>query len=392
MFTSYDDFEAHVEGICTQLRGFPYEKVAFLGKNTPEVVYLFFAIWKLGKIACPLNTRLPSHEEALEKLGTKLFTPQMPKPEVPHPWEWNEDNLATLLFTSASSGVPKIACHTIGNHLYSARGLKIPLEKDDCWFLSLPLFHVGGIAILFRSYLKRTLVDFSLSEKVTHLSLVPTQLKRLLESKPSLSRLKYILLGGAPISHFQTPWRVIPTYGMTEMSSHITLGGIVHPYAKVKCASDGEIFVKGETLFQGYYDKVKGIKLPVDEGGWFATNDLGRWNKEGKLEIVGRKDNLFISGGENIQPEEVEAELKKLPGITEAFVVPLSDPEFGARPVVFLDKPLSVEEVQKGLKTRLPKYKIPLKIFPLSNTSDFKRSRQELAALAKKLSSGGEEK
>lgn len=378
MFDSYSEFEAHVEGMCRQLNNFPHDKVAFWAHTAPEVVYLFFAIWKLGKIACPLNTRLPSCKEALERLGTELFIPQFPKPQAPTPWDWNENNLATLLFTSGTSGMPKIACHTIGNHLYNARGSPIPLTSEDCWLLSLPLFHVGGIAILFRCYLAHARIAIG-SGNITHLSLVPTQLQRLL--KEPLPNIKYILLGGAPLPSIETPWNVVPTYGMTEMSSQIITGGAVHPYAELKLASDGEILVKGKTLFQGYYDKSQGITLPLNEEGWFATKDLGRWAADGKLEVIGRKDNLFISGGENIQPEEIEAELKKIDGITEAIVVAVPDEEFGARPAAFLNQRCNLEP----LKSKLPKYKIPIRIFLLPKEGGFKRDRKALAALARGL-------
>jgi len=375
----HPEFEAHVEGMCRQLKNFPYDKVAFWAHTTPEVVYLFFAIWKLGKIACPLSTRLPSCHEALERLGTELFTPQQIEPQSPTPWDWNENNLATMLFTSGTSGTPKIACHTIGNHLYNARGSPIPLTPDDCWLLSLPLFHVGGIAILFRCYLAHARIAIS-SGNITHLSLVPTQLQRLL--KEPLPNIKYILLGGAPLPSIETPWNVVPTYGMTEMSSQIVTDGRVHPYAELKLAPDGEILVKGKTLFQGYYDKSHGITLPLDAEGWFATKDLGKWAINGKLEITGRKDNLFISGGENIQPEEIEAELRKIDGVTEAIVVAIPDPEFGARPVAFLNQLSSLEI----LKSRLPKYKIPIRVFLLPKEGGFKRDRKALAVLAKELS------
>lgn len=384
MFSSYPEFEARVEGMCAQLKNFPHDKVAFWAHTTEEVITLFFAIWKLRKIACPLNTRLPSCQPALERLETELFTPQMPEPITPTPWDWDENNLATMLFTSGSSGTPKIACHTIGNHLYNAKGSPIPLKPGDRWLLSLPLFHVGGIAILFRCYqAKAGIAIGSNYDGITHISLVPTQLKRLLENKTELPDLKYILLGGAPLPQLDTPWRVIPTYGMTEMSSQIATDGKIHPYAELKLAADGEISVKGKTLFQGYYNEGK-IEIPLEEG-WFATKDLGRWTADEKLEIIGRKDNLFISGGENIQPEEIEAELKKITGIYQAVVVPVDDDVFGARPVVFLDKLYSLEEIQVVLKDKLPKYKIPIKIFLLPETGNFKHSRKELATLAKEL-------
>lgn len=393
MFESYETFEAQIEGMCLQLHAIPNPKIAFWARTTPEVVVLFFALWKLGKIACPLNPRLPSAEEALRRLGATLFTPSPPESFTPKSWDWEEKNLATLLFTSGSTGTPKIACHTIGNHLYNAKGSLVPLTSEDRWHLSLPLFHVGGIAILFRCYLAKAFLDFSSSyETATHLSLVPTQLLRLLNNFPSLPKLKYILLGGAPLpSTTNLPWKVIPTYGLTEMSSQVVTGNMVHPFAEVKLAEDGEILVRGKTLFQGYYNDQQKLELPIDAEGWFATKDLGRWAGEGKFEIVGRKDNLFISGGENIQPEEVEAAVQQTLGLSEAIVVPLKDREYGERPAVFLKEPCSMQTLQEALKPFLPKYKIPIRIFPLPEDIGYKPNRKALKALAEALASTQEQ-
>src|SRR5689334_21484238 len=117
-----ETFEAHVEGMCCQIRDFPNERVAFWGHTTPETILALFAIWKVGKIACPLNTRLPSAEQALQELKTELFTPIFPSPQSPTAKEWDLNKLATFLFTSGSSGKPKIACHTLGNHVASVQG------------------------------------------------------------------------------------------------------------------------------------------------------------------------------------------------------------------------------------------------------------------------------
>ncbi|MBS0648335.1 MAG: AMP-binding protein [Verrucomicrobia bacterium] len=386
---SWEDetFEAYVEGMCRQIEAFPYQRVAFWAPSTPEVILTFFACWKIGKIACPLSPRLPSAQPALEELETELFTPSMPHLETPKPREWQLDQLATFLFTSGSMGRPKIACHSLGNLVMSARGSNklIPLEPSDRWALTLPLNHVGGLGILMRSYLAKSSVLLSADwTTATHLSLVPTQLYRLMKNPAVLPHLKTILLGGAPLpdleTPWETPWHVLPSYGMTEMSSQIVTGHHVHPFAEIKIASDQEIWVKGAVLFQGYYEKEKGRVLPLQDG-WFATKDLGCW-KEGKFYILGRKDNLFISGGENIQPEEIEEVIRRVCGFQEAVVVPIADEEFGARPGVFLQDPLQLEHLQKMLKEHLPKFKIPIKAFTLPEQMGLKVNRKALAERA----------
>ena len=130
-----------------------------------------------------------------------------------------------------------------------------------------------------------------------------------------------------------------------------------------------------------YYEKEKGIVLPVNEEGWFPTNDLGEWNN-GLFKVLGRKDNLFIPGGENIQPEEIEEVIRKVCG-QESIVIPLDDEEFGARPGVYLKDPSRLEKLQNKLQPYLPKYKIPIKAFELPEMLGLKPNRKELAGRVK---------
>jgi O-succinylbenzoic acid--CoA ligase len=132
--------------------------------------------------------------------------------------------------------------------------------------------------------------------------------------------------------------------------------------ASFATASIGEIQVRGSCLFQGYWEQ-GGISKPFDEDGWFATGDIGRIGADG-LAILGRKDWQFISGGENIQPEEIEQELLALPNILEAAVVPIDDPEFGQRPAAILrtaDPLQNADYLKQALLERLPKFKIPIR-------------------------------
>lgn len=322
-------------------------------------------------------------------------------PRLPLPAFLPEKECATLLYTSGSNGAPKIACHSLENYEYSARGTNecLQLSEEDRWLLSLPLFHVGGIAILFRCALAGativlsdlSLLDAILIHRVTHLSLVPTQLYRLMQEeetrvRQAASQLKSVLIGGAPIPQdllakaLKFGFQLNPTYGLTEMTSQVTMEPFSNPlpYREMKIASDGEIFVRGKTLFLGY------LNAPPQEG-WFATRDLGRITETGKFEVIGRKDNLFISGGENIQPEEIERAILNLPGIVEAIVVAKPDPEFGARPVAFIADEtgrITLESIQEQLKGTLPSFKLPIALYPLPIESiGLKRSRKQCAEL-----------
>ena len=133
---------------------------------------------------------------------------------------------------------------------------------------------------------------------------------------------------------------------------------------EVSISGEGEILVRGETLFAGYVEGGK-LDLPLDTDGWFHTGDLGELDENGSLHVLGRRDNLFISGGENIQPEEIEEVLCRLDSIDEAVVVPVPDPEFGHRPVAFVRTAGNGPgDLAPKLREFLPGFKIPTAFHP----------------------------
>jgi O-succinylbenzoic acid--CoA ligase len=209
------------------------------------------------------------------------------------------------------------------------------------------------------------------------------------------SSLKVILLGGAPIPPVlmqqasEAGLPVYPTYGLTEMTSQVSTASpdFPHeprllPYRQIQLTDDGTVCVRGETLFLGYVTQ-DGIERPLDADGWFHTGDIGRIDSRGYVRVLGRKDNMFISGGENIHPETIEAALLGIKGIEESVVVPVEDAEFGHRPIAFLryradfnlseaESELS-EEARFGfdhhslsaeLEKTLPRFMLPLVYYP----------------------------
>ena len=162
------------------------------------------------------------------------------------------------------------------------------------------------------------------------------------------------------------------------------------PNREVSISESGEILVRGETLFVGY---VEGEELdrPLDEEGWFHTGDLGELDEDGYLRVGGRMDYLFISGGENVQPEEIEETLCRLEGVDEAVVVPVPDEEFGARPVAFVRATGRVsEELAQELEPVLPRFKIPISFHPWPEEArrGMKVDRAALVERARRLRSG----
>jgi O-succinylbenzoic acid--CoA ligase len=301
------------------------------------------------------------------------------------------DRPATILYTSGSTGAPKAALHTWKNHLYSAKGANanMPLREGDRWLLSLPLYHVGGLAPLVRCALagatavvpdpNQRLADDLRRRKVTYVSLVPTQFRRLLEATegPPPRSLRGILLGGGPIPGTLVRraeargWPVLASYGSTEMASQVAttaLGGTgallgragrCLPHRRLRI-EDEQILVAGASLFEGYVTG-DGIDDPRRGDGWFPTGDRGRLDAAGRLRVLGRTDRMFVSGGENIQPEEIEDVLEQLSGIERAVVVPVPHPDYGARPVAFVEgaDADSAEGLRAALADRLPGFKIP---------------------------------
>jgi O-succinylbenzoic acid--CoA ligase len=305
---------------------------------------------------------------------------------------------ATIVFTSGSTGQPKAALHTFANHWASAVGANrnIPLHPGDRWLLSLPPWHVGGLAVFFRCLLGGAavaiagtgehLADAIRSLGATHVSLVATQLYRLLRERrgrAALLGLKTILLGGGPApaalveEALRAGVRLVTSYGSTEMSSQTTASRPGDPpealstagrplaFRELSITADGEILVRGRTLFRGYIEET-GIRPARDISGWFPTGDLGRLDADGRLIVTGRRDTMFISGGENIHPEEIEREILRFPGVLETVVVPMPDPEFGARPVAFLrtvDGSLpDAAALDRFLRLTLPGFKIPQRL------------------------------
>lgn len=313
--------------------------------------------------------------------GKRLDSQSMVQPKS-QATAFEPQQLVSIVFTSGSTGQPKAVAHQYTQHQASAEGLLAQFDyaRDDSWLLSLPMFHVSGLAIVHRWLVRGARLKLGRGDLiadiggVTHASLVPAQLKRLLESGQDL-RLKRVLLGGAHIPlelAKQAQQLGIDTwlgYGMTEMASTVTakpvdgqpgVGSLLA--SRELILDEQQILVKGATLACGYY--CQGVLHPlVDETGWFHTNDLGRF-VSGELNIDGRADNCFISGGENIHCEEIELATNRHSDVVQCVVVPVEDAQFGARPLLLVEtrSPLDVQDIQNFLAQELVKFKVPERI------------------------------
>lgn len=301
-----------------------------------------------------------------------------------------------LLLTSGTTQKPKIVSLPISSLFYNAFSCcdKLFLERKDQYLLTLPLYHVSGLAILFRSFLQTAAVRiFPTSEAWlqnkghTHVSLVPTQLYRLLKLPFSAlsawkSSVKTVLIGGARCPYLlyerakQAGLPLYLSYGMTEMGSQVLLNrqltwkngvpylGFPSPLQKLCLSPEKEILLKGASSFEGYLFHPS----VFNDQGWFASKDIAHYDEEKGYAILGRKDRMFISGGENIHPEEMERHLESFSGVQQAYVTCQADEEFGEIAVAYIQWEQQEQKTRllSFLKKRLPSYKIPKKIFPWS--------------------------
>jgi O-succinylbenzoic acid--CoA ligase len=357
-------------------------KITFLAESSIPSLETLMSIWEQGAIACPINPRIPLQKR--NEMQKRVLNSPLNNPE----------GLAALLFTSGSSGTPKIAGISHRSLLRNAIGAvqTLGLDQEDYWHLSLPLYHVGGIGTIIRCLLARAKVGID-GRKASLLSLVPTQLYRMLKNNdPILRNKKAIIVGGAPIPEnllneaIERGLHVLTTWGMTETCSMMTLNGYVLPGREIKLSEDGEILVRGDILFEGYLQENGTFFRPMTKDGWFATGDLGIF-ESGRLQIKGRKDRLFIAYGENVQPEEIEKEILKIPGILQAIVVAISDPEAGALPIAFVEAEGDLKEDmwRSILKERLPSFKVPRRFLRLESFYGLKPNREQLARIAANL-------
>ena len=337
----------------------------------------------------------------------------------------NLENIQGIFYTSGTTGKPKAVTLSFSNHFHSAiaSALNLGIAPNDNWLLCMPLFHVGGLAIAWRSVINGTkitllpkfdqqeVLDAIASEQVTLISLVPTMLTRLLNHPQwqNLRKLRAILLGGAPASPelieqcLQLNLPIMPTYGMTETASQITT---LLPYEvstkrgssglplfgnrlrivdaqqqDLAAGAIGQILVQGASVMHGYLHQFENNSI---QDGWLHTGDLGYCDREGYLYVVSRRSDLIISGGENIYPSEIESILLTHPHINEACIVGISDHEWGqiVAAVIVAQSQLSLQEIRIFCEQKaLARFKLPKSIYiweSLPKTASGKLLRQEI--------------
>ncbi|RKS08258.1 O-succinylbenzoic acid--CoA ligase [Nocardiopsis sp. Huas11] len=299
---------------------------------------------------------------------------------------------ALVITTSGSTGVPKgvelSASALRASALASVE--RMGAAPGDRWLCVLPAGHISGLQVIIRALVTGTEavhaafdtqgVAALARELGPHVSLVPTQLRRLLAAGVDLSDLGTVLLGGAAAEPDllararRAGARVVTTYGMSETCGGCVYDGLPLDGVRVRLESasqdePGRVLLSGPVLLSGYRMPPGAADpgaLERDEEGtaWLRTNDLGCWEPDGRLSVLGRMDDVVNSGGHKVVPGQVNALLAEHPAVAESVVVGRADPEWGERVsavVVPTDplRPPSLEELRAWVRERLPAYAAP---------------------------------
>jgi o-succinylbenzoate---CoA ligase len=330
------------------------------------------------------------------------------------------DDIALVIATSGSQGNPKAVMLSHANLASAARvsNERLPLGRGDVWLGCLPLHHIGGISILHRCARAGAAVLLHdgfdadavwrdlVSAGVTHISLVPAMLARLLEvaDRPPPASLRYALIGGAALSRplfdraVDAGWPLCPSYGLSECAAQVAtlvrpkagqwaegaVGGLLDGL-DAQIGGDGRLRLRGAQVMLGYLNPELRPGQGLDAGA-FVTSDLGHFAADGGLTIVGRADDVLVTGGVNVHPLEVESCLAGCPGVADVAITALPDPVWGDLLVALVVGPVEPEAVRNFARQRLASPMRPRRVVPaprLPRNAMGKLDRAALPALAK---------
>lgn len=360
---------------------------------------LHLACPRLGAALLPLDPAMPA--ESQEAVRAQAGRPAVhltaaalsgPRPAAPpSPGLQRPDRLHLVIATSGSTGTPKavmLTGHTLAAHA-RASNARLGLGAGDAWLVCLPLFHIGGAAILWRCLRAGATIVLGgpfdaanvraavARHKVTHVSLVPAMLGRLLDLAPAPPpTLRHILVGGAALSPPLAErarahgWPVRPTWGMSETCSQTatlaapggpwTPGSVGRPLDGLEVeavAADangvGRLRIRGPMVMAGYLtpERRPGIGL---SDGWLVTNDLGRVAADGTVTVLGRADDMLLSGGKTIHPATVEGLMAACPELGACAVTGRADPVWGDLVAVAYTGPATPDAVLGWARAHLP--------------------------------------
>jgi fatty-acyl-CoA synthase len=316
------------------------------------------------------------------------------------------DDTYSLLYTSGTTGKPKGVMIPKRQLYWNGYNTAVNwgLREDDVSPIYTPLYHAGGVAaflipiftvggtiVLHRGFDAAEVLRTIERERCTVILGVPTTLKMLMDAPEfaatDLSHVRWFISGGAPLPHYiidayqKRGVEMKQGYGMTEAGVNCfsmtvedarrKAGSIGKPmmFTKVRVVADdgndaatdevGEMWIRGPHVSLGYWNNAEATREAFDDDGWLHTGDLARRDDEGFFYIAGRKKEMFISGGVNVYPAEIEAELVSHPRVADAAVIPIADETWGEVAIAFIVGNATEEELNAYLGARIAKFKLP---------------------------------
>jgi len=381
--------------------------------------------WSFADLAAPSIDRAPADRTPLARSGGSLelaldayrcsaagrtFFPLPPERPVPSLAACPTDT-ALIISTSGSEGTPRAVLLGVTqlDAAAAAANACLGLRAGDLWLNCLPLYHIGGLSILWRCARAEATVllheGFDIqaiaadlrTRPVTHMSLVPAMLGRLLDHGiVPPATLRAVLIGGAALSaplHQRATtagWPLYVSYGMSETAALLTafgpndgpwregLVGRPMPGHAVRIAADGRIRIRGPQIMAGYLEP--GVGAP-DADGWLTTGDLGKIDDSGCLTVLGRADDMLISGGRNIHPQEIESCLAGCPGIVDIAVTGQPDPVWGDLVVALFVGNVAAEALIAHARRHLPSAAVPRRVRRLDRLPRNAAGKLERSAL-----------
>lgn len=339
----------------------------------PAFLQALISVWEDGDAALPLDPNAPpAHNAAMldSMRPAAVLDAQGERHKLPGSLPV-EDGDALVVLTSGTTGEPKGAVHTHRGIEYAAfcSSTAAGVIANSCWLACLPLSHVGGLSVVTRAVLTGTELQMleradpkaiaeAQRQGATHVSLVPTILGRI-DPEPFHS----ILLGGSAIP-IDRPSNTIATYGMTESFGGVVYEGLALNGVEMRTTPDGLIELRSPTMLRSY----RNGSNPLDAQGWLRTGDLGQIDSAtGTLTVLGRVDEVIVTGGEKVWPHTVEAVLLQHDAVSEVAVIGIADPEWGQRVVALVvpmpgQLPLSLQAARELVRNQLPVASAPKEI------------------------------
>jgi o-succinylbenzoate---CoA ligase len=381
----------------------------------PAAATAIVRAWEAGRAVLPVDPAAPAPElrRVLDSLRPTHLLDRDGVVALPD-GEPVEEGVAAVVATSGTTGVPKGVELTAAGIEASSLAVSAALRAgaDDRWLACVGLHAVAGLAIVARAWHTGASLEVhdrfdagavarAAAGDATLVSVVPTMLARLLDAGAGLERFRCVLLGGAPAPAELVERAtvqgvtVVRTYGLTE-----TFGGVAHdghPLEGVELAiaGDGEITVRGPMLLRRYRRDPAATRAALRDG-WLHTADLGRIGPDGRLRVLGRRDDLVITGGVSVHPSEVEAVLARHPEVEDVAVGGAPDPEWGQRLVAYVVprdrlEPPTLATLRAFARERLSAPKAPRELVlveGLPRTASGKILRRRLESLAGEAKGG----